>query len=108
MKNKAATCLLLLLVCTPGCSKDESGTSSYEPTATEATSESIPQTSGGAAVADADWRAVIDDWYDNGVIDESHSCVAVRAAIEHVPRSSPNPHTAFEDLGRYEAEGCQG
>jgi len=107
VKNKAATCLLLLLVCTPGCSKDESGTSSYEPT-TEATSESIPQTSGGAAVADADWRAVIDDWYDNGVIDESHSCVAVRAAIEHVPRSSPNPHTAFEDLGRYEAEGCQG
>jgi hypothetical protein len=58
-------------------------------------------------VSDREWRAVIDDWYDNGVFDESHTCAAVRAAIERLPRSSPNPHTAFEDLGRYEARGCR-
>lgn len=109
MRIMAASCSLLLLVIgTAGCSKSESDGSSPAPSSTEATSHSIPQASGEAPVANADWRAVIDDWYDNGVLDELHSCAAVRTAVERLPRSSPNPHTAFEDLGRYEARKCDG
>jgi hypothetical protein len=108
MRIRVAACLLVLLVGSAGCSKSESDTSSHAPATTKATAESIPQTGGETIpVANSDWRAVIDDWYDNGVFDKSHSCRAVRTAIERLPRSSRIPPTVFEDLGRYEARGCR-
>lgn len=107
MKIQAATWLILLVVGAAGCSHDESGTASRAPTGTEATPKALPPTSGGdAPVAAADWRAVIDDWYDNGVFDDPHACSAVRAAMERLPDSSPTSHTAFADLRRYADKGC--
>lgn len=32
-----------------------------------------------------EWRAVIDDWYDNGRFDRAHRCGAIREAIERLP-----------------------
>jgi hypothetical protein len=34
--------------------------------------------------APAEWKAVLEDWYD-GRIDDWHRCAAVRAAIRHLP-----------------------
>jgi hypothetical protein len=55
----------------------------------------------GPTVSGREWRAVIDDWYDNGTIDRPHRCAAVRAAIDHVPTHGPSVTTAYEDLLEY-------
>ena len=38
-------------------------------------------------VTDAEWKAVISDWYDDGRIDRSHRSATVREAMEHLPTS---------------------
>jgi hypothetical protein len=60
----------------------------------------------GGEVAGREWKAVIDDWYDNGEFDEAHRCAAVREAIAHVPAQGPNYHTATEDLLAYSEQVC--
>jgi hypothetical protein len=57
-------------------------------------------------VSAREWRAVIDDWYDNGTVDRPHRCAAVRAAIEHVPAQGPSITTAHEDLLEYAELVC--
>jgi hypothetical protein len=42
----------------------------------------------GYGPSDAPWMAVINDWYDGG-IDHRHSCSAVRAAVDHLPKDAP-------------------
>ena len=61
---------------------------------------------GGRPVSDREWRAVIDDWYDNGELDRAHRCRAVRAAIEQVPVEGRDITTAREDLLAYAARVC--
>ena len=58
------------------------------------------------AVSDREWRAVIDDWYEDGRIDRSHRCAAVRAAIERVPPHGPSITTAHADLLEYADQVC--
>lgn len=60
----------------------------------------------GAPVSRDEWRAVIDDWYDNGNVDDPHRCAAVREAIEHVPAQGPNITTAYEDLLAHAEQVC--
>ena len=60
----------------------------------------------GRPVSDREWRAVIDDWYDNGELDRAHRCRAVRVAIEHVPVEGRDVTTAREDLLAYAAQVC--
>jgi hypothetical protein len=52
----------------------------------------------------AEWKAVINDWYDNGRFDHPHSCAAVRAAERRLPvlPYSDAPAT----FRRYEAKRC--
>ena len=57
-------------------------------------------------VGNREWRAVIDDWYDNGVFDQIHRCVAVREAIAHIPAQGRAFHTATEDLRAYSEQVC--
>lgn len=62
---------------------------------------------GGSTVGPREWRAVIADWYDDGELDATHRCEAVRAAIEHVPRHGPAITTAYQDLLDYAKRVCR-
>jgi hypothetical protein len=58
-------------------------------------------------IAADEWKAVIDDWYDNGTFDESHRCEAIRRALEALPRSGPADYsTVHEDMRRLERRAC--
>jgi hypothetical protein len=54
----------------------------------------------------AAWRAVIDDWYVDGVIDGIHACDAVQAAIEMLPQDVRNFSSATGDLRAYADRVC--
>ena len=54
----------------------------------------------------AAWRAVIDDWYVDGVIDGIHACDAVQAAIEKLPQDVRNFSSATDDLRAYADRVC--
>jgi hypothetical protein len=58
------------------------------------------------SASDAEARAVISDWWDDGAFDEPHGCAAVRAAIERLPWSGAATSSAASDVGRYEARVC--
>lgn len=60
----------------------------------------------GRPVSGGEWRAVIDDWYDNGELDQSHRCGAIREAIAHVPVEGRDITTAREDLLAYAENVC--
>lgn len=60
----------------------------------------------GRPVGGREWRAVIDDWYDNGELDEVHRCGAVREAIARVPIGGREITTAREDLLAYAEQVC--
>lgn len=53
----------------------------------------------GRPVGDREWRAVIDDWYDNGELDRQHRCAAVREALARLPRSAPH-NIGIDELRR--------
>jgi hypothetical protein len=89
----------LLTIVTGGCSEEESAL----PLPTTTTVEATPP-----PPAAGDWRAVIDDWYDNGVFDRVHRCAAVREAIERLPASTPSYSTHRADLRAYEMRVCSG
>ena len=48
------------------------------------------------------WMAVINDWYD-GKIDHRHSCSAIRAAVDHLPKDAPE---AGAGVRAYEHKVC--
>jgi len=52
------------------------------------------------------YRAVLDDWYDNGKFDRPHSCAAVRSALAHLPVDGPIYSTVYRDLEREERRVC--
>ena len=60
----------------------------------------------GSPVTPSEWRAVIDDWYDNGNVDDPHRCAAVQEALERVPAQGPNITTAHDDLLAYAGQVC--
>jgi hypothetical protein len=63
-----------------------------------------------------EWRAVVDDWLDNGRIDIRHRCGAVVEALAHlrflerIPAPTYNPRLSFahatSTLDRYAASVC--
>lgn len=54
----------------------------------------------------AEWRAAINDWYDDGRFETRHSCEAVREALNRLA-TNPGPYnTAAEDLRRYARRVC--
>ncbi len=53
----------------------------------------------------AEWKAVIQDWYDNRKFTHRHSCAATRAALEHVPADGTALAVA-DALRRYESRVC--
>ena len=57
----------------------------------------------GRVVATAQWRAVLQDWYD-GRISDRHACGSVVVASSHLPVDGPIAHTLSADLSRYAAK----
>jgi hypothetical protein len=57
-------------------------------------------------VTAADWRAVIDDWYMDGVIDGIHTCEAVQAAIAKLPQDVQDFSSATDDFREYAERVC--
>jgi hypothetical protein len=96
---------LVLVTVMAGCSQGETGASVQTVTSPRSGERDVPQRRGDSTPAtDAEWKAVIDDWYDNGKVDAPHRCVAVRAAIERLPPRSPA--SATEDLRRVAQVFC--
>jgi hypothetical protein len=58
----------------------------------------------GATLAER--KAIFDDWYADGRIDEVYSCVVVQNAIRHLPSSPPIFSTVLQDFQRYERRVC--
>ena len=98
----------VLVAATLGCSGDGSeARTTVRTTKPSQAHETRPREQGRPSHATEDeWKAVIDDWYDNGKVDATHRCDAVRVAIERLPTSGPNTITAREDLRRVEAVMC--
>lgn len=80
-----------------GCSEEDAG-SPPEPSA----QASDVSTHVGAE----EWKAVIDDWYVDGVFDRQHRCVAIREALRRLPTSPPDYLTVHEDMRRLERRAC--
>ena len=59
----------------------------------------------GRVVASAQWKAVLQDWYD-GRISDRHTCGAVVVASSHLPVDGPIFSTVSADLTRYAAKVC--
>lgn len=78
-----------------GCSDDKSGaTTSGSPQASDVSTE----------ISAAEWKAVINDWYVDGTINEPHRCVAIQEAIDQLP--SRDYSAAYADLWRLERDTC--
>jgi hypothetical protein len=58
----------------------------------------------GRPVVAPAWKAVLDDFVDDGHVNRPHSCAAVRAAIAHLPPSDRTP--SDRTLGRAEGRYC--
>jgi len=56
----------------------------------------------------AEWRAVFNDWYVDGVVDHRHPCAAIALAREHLPTDGPIYSTIDRDLQRAEQRWCPG
>ena len=59
----------------------------------------------GACVS-REWKAVIDDWDDNGEFDHFHRCAAIKTAITKLPNSGPSFSTARDELKAYARQVC--
>ena len=73
-----------------GCSDDKSG----GPQASDVSTQ----------ISAAEWKAVINDWYVDGTINEPHRCVAIQEAIDQLPRRDYSD--AYADLRRLERDTC--
>ena len=59
----------------------------------------------GRVVTSAQWKAVLQDWYD-GRISDRHTCGAVVVASSHLPVDGPIYSTLSADLIRYASRVC--
>jgi hypothetical protein len=53
-----------------------------------------------AAAAQPAWKGLINDWFDNGIVDHPWPCSAYRAALKALPNESDTYSTAKADLAR--------
>ena len=59
----------------------------------------------GRTVTSAQWKAVLQDWYD-GRISDRHTCGAVVVASSHLPVDGPIYSTVSADLAHYATKVC--
>jgi hypothetical protein len=90
---RASLGLAFICLALVGCSDEESGS----PPVTSAPASDL-----STQVAAAEVRAVINDWYVDGTVDEPHRCVAIREAIQQLPprQYSRGRSKAYADMRR--------
>ena len=54
----------------------------------------------------AEWKAVLNDWYPDSVVDHPHPCAAIVIARAHLPVDPPAYSTVDRDLERAEKRLC--
>lgn len=105
--KRSVTCALALIAIVAGCSQGGTEASDQTRTSPPSAGPGVPQQRDESTPAtNAERRAVIDDWYDNGKVDDSHRCTAVRAAIEGLATALPDTTSAAYDLRRIERVCC--
>lgn len=95
MGLRAALGAVVVSLVLVGCSDDESS---------DLTVPSAAASDVSTQISDEEWKAVINDWYVDGTIDEPHRCVAIQEAIEQLPTRDYS--AAYADLLRHEREAC--
>jgi hypothetical protein len=78
-----------------GCSDDKSGSPA---------SSSSQASDVSTQISAAEWKAVINDWYVDGIVNEPHRCVAIQEAVDQLPTRDYS--TAYTDLRRLERDAC--
>jgi hypothetical protein len=54
----------------------------------------------------AEWKAVLNDWYPDSVVDQPHPCAAIVIATTRLPSSPTAYSTINRDLARAERRSC--
>jgi hypothetical protein len=54
----------------------------------------------------AEWKAVLNDWYPDSVVDHAHPCAAIVIARAHLPSPTLAYSTVDRDLQRAEQRWC--
>lgn len=100
MNVRVSAGLVLAVLAAAACSATDQGTS-------EETQPSVTTVVGSApSVAPSESKAVIEDWYVDGVFNSPHRCAAVRAAFERLPTSPGVLSTVYEDMRSLESRTC--
>ena len=95
VRLRAALGAVVVSLVLTGCFDDNSG----EPSVPSAAASDV-----STQISDAEWKAVINDWYVDGRIDEPHRCVAIQEAIDQLPTRDYS--SAYADLLRHERQAC--
>jgi hypothetical protein len=100
VKLRAAVTLLCLAFVTSACSIRDDVSRDAANTVTEAAAIEPKE------VAPDAWKAVLNDWFDDGRVDGRHSCAAVREAIRQLPEEGIYYSNPADALGVAEARVC--
>lgn len=57
-------------------------------------------------IRDGEWKAVLNDWYPDSVVDHAHPCAAIVIAKAHLPVDTMRYSTIYRDLERAEKRWC--
>jgi hypothetical protein len=98
MNVRVSAALTFAGLATAGCSvtQDEASKTTPSTTAAGPTLASTP----------SEAKAVIQDWYVDGIFNSPHRCAAVRAAISRLPTGSLDYSTVHDDMRSLERRTC--
>lgn len=95
MNVRVSAALTFAVLATTGCSNTHDGT----PRTTTAAGPTL-------AVPPAEAKAVIQDWYVDGIFNSPHRCEAVRAAMARLPTAPRDYSTVYDDMRSLERRTC--
>lgn len=99
MEVRVSAGLAFAVIAMAGCSATDNGGSDAKRSVTTVAVPALP-------VAPAEARAVIEDWYVDGLFNSPHRCAAVRAAIERLPTGGRDHFTVYDDMRSLERRTC--
>jgi hypothetical protein len=99
MSVRVLAALTLAVLTTAGCSGTDDATSEPTTSASTAVGPTL-------AVPPDEAKAVIQDWYVDGIFNSPHRCEAVRAAIARLPTSPREYTTVYDDMRSLERRTC--
>lgn len=91
--------LMFAILTMAGCSDTDKSDSNATQSVTTAVEPALP-------VAPSEARAVIEDWYVDGIFNSPHRCAAVRAVIRRLPTAPLEHSTVYDDMRSLERRTC--